>query len=135
MNMTPENAKDKRASSALKVEGVNGLKIRDLSIKWTEDQTEEKWQSALVLKNVSDFVIDSFSGRQGLKNGTAPAILLNNVSDGVVRESRASADTNVFIHLEGSDSKDIALRDNNVKNAKKMVTYGDKALAKAVTTQ
>lgn len=132
MYMTPENAKDKRASHALRVEGVKGLRIRDLAVKWSEENEEEGWQSALVLKNVSDFVIDSFSGRQGLKSGTAPAILMDNASDGVVRESRAAADTHTFIHVQGSDSMDIILRDNYVKKAKSEVTFAEKGLAKGV---
>ena len=132
MFMNPENVKDKRATDALKIEGVQGLKIRDLSVKWTEDETEEKWQSALVLKNVSDFVIDSFSGRQGLKNGNSPTILMEDVSDGILRESRATQDTNTFILVDGSASKDIILRDNNFNKAKKGITFANKGLMKAV---
>ena len=132
LSMVPENAKDKRASHALKIERVKGLKVRDLSIKWDDDQPEEKWGSALVVKNVSDFVIDSFSGRQGLKNGNAPAILMDDVSDGILRESRAPENTNTFVHITGSGTKDIILRDNHVKKAKKDVTFGDKSLAKVV---
>jgi polygalacturonase len=132
MYMTPENARDKRASHALKIESVNGMKIRDVTVKWTEDQTEENWQSALTLKNISDVVIDSFSGRQGLKNGNAPAILMDNVSDAIVRHSRAPIGTNVFFHVQGPDSKDIILQNNYVKNAKKIISYADKSLSKAV---
>lgn len=131
--MTPENAKDKRASHALKVERVNGLKIRDLTVKWSEEATEEGWQSALVLRNVSDFVIDSFSGRQGLKTGSAPAILLDNVAEGIVRDSHAPPDTNTFIHIEGSGSRDIILRNNQVTKAKSEVTFANKQLSRAVS--
>lgn len=133
MHMTPENAKDKRASHALKIEGVDGLRIRDLSIKWGEEKPEEKWGSGLVLKNVSDFVIDSFSGRQGLLDGAAPAILLNNATEGIIRHSHATDGTNVFIHVEGSESKDIIVRDNYTRKAKKEMTFGDKNVSKAVS--
>lgn len=130
--MNPEDAKDKRASDALKIEGVQELKIRDLAVRWTEDETEEKWGSAVVMKDVTDFDVVSFSGRQGLKKGSAPAILLNNVSDGVLRDSRAVADTGTFIHLTGAASKDIVLRDNLVAKAGREITFGEKALEKAV---
>src|SRR5690606_13203892 len=53
--MNPENAKDKRASDALSIQGVKGLMIRDMAVRWSEDKTEEGWKSALVLRNVSDF--------------------------------------------------------------------------------
>ena len=133
MHMTPENASDKRVSHALRIEGVNVLKIRDLSVKWADENPEQKWQSALFLKNVSDFVVDSFSGRQGLKDGNDPAILMDDVSEGIVRESRATADTNTFIHLQGSGSRDIILRDNHVKKAKKEITFADNNVSKAVS--
>jgi len=135
MYMEPENAKDKRASHAMKIEGVNELKIRDLSIRWTEGETEAKWESALHLKNVSDFVIDSFSGRQGLKTAASPAILLENVTEGTIRDSRALPGANTFIHVEGGASKDILLRDNRVKDARKGITFGDKVNAKAVSSK
>jgi polygalacturonase len=133
MYMTPEDAKDKRSSNALKIERVNGLKIRDLSIKWDEENPEEKWESALALINVTDFVIDSFSGRQGLKSGDAPAILMESVAEGVVRESHAAPNTNTFIHLKGEASRDIVLQDNYLKKARKEITFGDKNASKAVT--
>lgn len=133
MYMTTENAKDKRSSHALRIEGVNGLRIRDLSVNWAEEEPEQNWQSALALKNVSDFVIDSFSGRQGLKSGSAAAIVMDNVRDGIVRECQAVAGTNTFIHVEGAASRDIVLRDNYVKKAKKEITFADKNSEKAVS--
>ncbi|MGC1240690.1 MAG: glycosyl hydrolase family 28 protein [Chryseosolibacter sp.] len=129
--MTPENAQDKRASHALQIERVSGLKIRDLSVEWSEDKPEEGWQSALVLEHVSDFVIDSFSGRQGLKDARAPAIHLNEVADGIIRESRATPETGTFIHVEGATSGDIILKDNYLMKAKKDLTFSKEA-AKAV---
>ena len=132
MYMTPENAKDKRSSHALKIEGVSGLKIRDLSIHWLDEKQEEKWESALVLKNVSDFIIDGFSGRQGITRGDSPAILLEDVSDGIVRDSRAEPGTKAFIHLQGKASSDIILRDNFLKHAKSEITFARKDLERAI---
>lgn len=131
--MTPENAKDKRSSHALKIERVHGLTIRDLSVHWTEEQTEEKWGSALVLKSVSGFDIASFSGRQGLKASAAPTIHLENASEGILRDSRAAAGTGTFLHLAGSGTKDILLRDNRLSKARQDITFESKSLQKALT--
>lgn len=130
--MNPENAKDKRSSDALKFERVQGLMIRDLSVGWTEEQTEEKWGSALVLKNVSDFDIASFSGRQGLKGSATPAVRFENVSDGVLRDARAVAGTGTFLHLSGAGSQDIVLRGNLLSKADREITFENKSLQKAV---
>lgn len=133
--MNAENAKDKRATDALKIEGIRGLTIRNLSINWQENQTEQKWQSALVMKNVSDFDIDAFTGRQGLKNGEAPAILMEDVTDGILRNSRALADVHTFVHVNGSASGDVTLRDNRISKTQKEVTFQDKNLAKKIKTE
>jgi hypothetical protein len=48
--MNPEDAINKRAIHALKIENAGSLKISDLSVDRTEDEVEKKWQSVLVLK-------------------------------------------------------------------------------------
>ena len=132
MSMLPENAKDKRASDAFRIEQVNGLKIRDLTVKWNEPEIEGKWESALVLKNVSDFAVDSFTARQGLKDGKFPAILMENVSDGIVRESKAMTGTQTFLHVRGDQTKGLILRNNYLKKAKTPVTFENNNLKKSV---
>ena len=82
--MNPEDSKDKRSTHALQIDGVKGLKMHNLSVNWAEE-TEKKWQSALALKNVSDFVIESFEGRQGMKDNEEPTILLDNCREGIIR--------------------------------------------------
>ena len=131
MYMMPENAKDKRASHAIKIEAVKGLTLRDVTVKWSDEEPEEKWGSAIVLKNVSEFSIDSFAGRQGLRNANAPAIVLEDVADGIIRDSRALADTHTFIHVAGSGSREITLRNNHTRNAKEEVSL-DKNASKAI---
>jgi hypothetical protein len=128
-----ENARDKRATDAIRVENVKGLTLRDVSVEWNEQETEAGWQSALVLKNVRDFVIDTFSARQGLRNKDVPALVLDDSADGVVRNSRASEGTTTFMHVKGAGTKEIELRNNRIRKAKKSVTFENKEVKKAVT--
>jgi hypothetical protein len=121
MFMEPEDAIDKRSSHALLFENINGLLIKDMTIKWNEKDVEKNWQSALVLKNVSDFEIRSFSGRQGLVNGTSPAIFLENISDGLIAESKADAGCRTFIGVSKAESKNVLLRNNNTVKAEKAI--------------
>jgi hypothetical protein len=130
--MQNEDARDKRATDAIRIEAVTGLKIRDLSVNWSEEMPEKKWQSALVLKDVTEFEINAFSGRQGLKTGDAPVILLENTNDGTLRDSRAAEGSGVFVQVEGDRSGDIVLRNNNIKKAAKEIVFGAGALKKAV---
>jgi len=121
--MNPEDAIDKRSSHALVIEDVRGLFIQNMTIKWDEENTEKNWQSALVLKNVSDFEIRSFSGRQGLIDGSSPAILLNSISEGLIAESKAETGCKTFIRVSKAESKNVILRNNNTTNAFKPVSY------------
>jgi hypothetical protein len=120
--MIAEDAKDKRSSHALQINGVEGLKIRDVSVKWAAE-AEPKWQSALVLRNVSDFVVDSFTGRQGLNNGTDAAIVLDGVTDGVIRNSKALEGTNTFVHVKGNPENFVSFKDNETRKARKAVSF------------
>jgi hypothetical protein len=130
--MEVEDAKDKRASDAIRIENVRGLKLRDVNVEWNEKETEPAWQSALVLKNVSEFTIDTLSARQGLKDKDVPAIILENCAEGVVRNSSATNGTDTFIHVKGAHTKDITLQDNKTVNAKKPISYENDGVKKAV---
>lgn len=130
--MRPEDYISKRATHAMEVVNVKGLKIRDLSIDWMESRPEKKWGSALVLKDVSEVEIVSFSGRQGLKEDFAPAILLDNVTDVLIRDSRAATGCNDFIHLQGEDNRDIVMRNNNAKKAIRYITFENEKLKNSV---
>lgn len=130
--MDVENAKDKRATDAMLIENVKGLQLRDVSVEWNEKDTEPAWQSALVLKNVQDFTVDMFSGRQGLRDKDVPGIVLDNSTDGVVRNSYATDGTATFIHVQGTATKDLTLRYNRTGKAKKSVTFENDGVKKAV---
>jgi hypothetical protein len=132
--MDVEDAKDKRATDAIRVENVKGLMLRDVSVEWNEKETEAKWQSALVLKNVSNFTIDTFSARQGLKNNDVPTLLIDSCVDGIVRNSSAREGTITFIHVDGAETKEIEVRNNRTRKAKKLITFVNDEVKKAVTT-
>jgi hypothetical protein len=117
--MTPEDAKDKRSTHAITISDVKSLFIRDLTVRWDEEEPEKEWQSALVLDNVSDFEIRSFYGRQGLINGDSPAIDLRNISEGLIAESKAEAGCGTFIKVSREEKMRLVLRNNNTAKARK----------------
>lgn len=135
LKMLPEDAKDKRATDALQIEQVNGLVINDLSVEWPEQETEQKWRSALVIKDVSGLRMDAFSGRQGLLSASDPAISLQNVSDVIIRDSEASKGTGTFIYVAGNASNDIVLSHNFLRRARQPVSFEDPGLEKSVDIQ
>ena len=74
ITMLPENAADKRATHALYLEHVRGAHIRDLSVRWSEEAVEPKWQSALMLRRVSEFEVRAYR-RAGLGRESAAIVL------------------------------------------------------------
>jgi hypothetical protein len=125
--MEPENTPDKRATDAIHVERADGLTLRDVSVAWSEDKTEQKWQSALFLKDVARLDVDTFSGRQGLRTGTAPAMVLENVADGVLRNLRAAEGTGTFIEFRGARTRDLWVHSNELKKARRPTAFSGEA--------
>jgi hypothetical protein len=130
--MDAENAKDKRASDAIRADIVKGLKLRNVSVRWAEDQPEPAWASALTLRNLTGLDIADFSGRQGLKGSSAAAIRLEDVSGALIRDSRADPGCGTFLEVRGPKTADIRLRTNDLRNAAKPVAWQNESLKKAV---
>lgn len=123
--MEPEDAADKRATDALQAEKVNGLKLEDIDISWSEDHAEHQWRSALALQDVTDFIIDDFSGRDAPQSGSA-AIILNHTREGVVSNSRAKEGCNVFVAIRGGDPRTVHVANsNNMSRAAKPIALSD----------
>jgi hypothetical protein len=101
ITMLPEDVPDTRASDALRISRVRGLRLRDLSVRWAEDREQASWRSALILERVSDFDVTGFVGRQGLRLGDQPAIGLDDVSHGTVREARALEGCRRLVQVRG----------------------------------
>ena len=130
--MMPENAIDKRATHAIAVEHVRDLTIRDLSVRWSTEAVEPKWQSALVLRRVSSFVVDGFAGRQGLPTAKSPAILLEDAASGTLTNVRGTHGCQTLVHVRGEATRDINVRDARVPEGASVITYEADALRPAV---
>jgi len=135
MYMEPENAVDKRATDAIRIENVNGLKMRDVTVKWATEGAEPKWASAALFRNVTDLELANFTGRQGLKSSTTPAVVLENVAGATIHGSRADTGCGTFIEVRGKASKSIALRDNDTNAAVKRIVFENDAVRNQVTAK
>lgn len=135
MFIDPEETPDQRMTDAIRAEGVDDLKIRDVSVSWAEEKTEPKWGSAIYLKDITGLEIDSFAGRQGLKTGAAPVIVLDNVVDGVLRNLRAAEGSGTFLEFRGAGTKDLWVHTSNLKKASRPTAFVDGARAASVIVE
>jgi hypothetical protein len=132
LTMLPENAPDKRADDALVIESVRGVRVRDLSVRWGEEGTEPKWRSALVLRKVSDFDVDGFTGRQGLPGANAAPILVEDVDRGVIRNSEATAGSRCLVHVGGVATRDVTVSGSRVPSGVVVATFERPNLGRGV---
>ena len=132
LTMLPENAPDKRADDALFIEFAGGVRVRDLSVRWGEEETEPKWRSALVLRKVSDFDVDGFKGRQGLPSSSAAPILVEDVDRGVIRNSEATEGSRRLVHVGGVAARDVTVSGSRVPSGAVVATFERSDLGGAV---
>jgi len=123
ITMLPEDAADKRATHALVLDGVRGVKLRDLSVRWAEEGAEPKWGSALVLRKVSDFDVDGFDGRQGLRSANAPPILIEDAEQGAIRNALATVGARKLVHVAGRTARAIDVSGSRVPADAAVITY------------
>jgi hypothetical protein len=122
MFMQPENTADKRATHALHVECVRGFHLRDFSVRWEDVNPEPKWGSALYLNDVDDFDVEGFRGRHA--HGGA-AIVAENTTRGVIRNSRAADGCATFLEVRGERTKGLSVFANETSAAgRKLVVTG-----------
>ena len=132
ITMLPENAVDKRATDAIRLEHVRGARIRDLSVRWSGDAAEPKWQSALVVRRVSEFEIDGFVGRQGIRDASHPALLVDACEQGTIRNARATDGCRRLVHVQGLATRDIAVSGCQVAGDTSAVSFEPPAVERAV---
>jgi hypothetical protein len=132
ISMLPENAVDKRATHALRLEHVRGARIRDLSVRWSDEAPEARWESALVMRRVSGFEIAGFAGRQGRRDGTHPALLLDDAEDGTIRNARATDGCRRLVHVRGRSTRNIAIDGSQVPAGAAAVTFDTADVKRAV---
>ncbi|MHC1765282.1 MAG: glycoside hydrolase family 28 protein [Verrucomicrobiia bacterium] len=81
VRMLPENRPDKRATDALVFQGIDGLTLRGVEVDWDQANPEPKWRSALVLRDVSDLVLEDFHGMAARLDGSVPGLVKENVTE------------------------------------------------------
>ena len=105
------------ADHALKFRWAKNLRLTNVEVVWDKPALE-KWQSALVFEDVSGLVLDGFTGRQAWPERDTPAVVFKNVTDAVVRNSRALEGTKTFLKVSGKGGREIILTGNDFRRAK-----------------
>jgi hypothetical protein len=106
-----------KAVHGLTFRQVKNLTLKDVEVFWSEP-VSTGWQSALSLEEIKGLVLDGFVGRQAKIGAAAPAVMLHDVEDAVIRNSRALEGTGIFLRVTGKRTRDIVLDGNDLRKAK-----------------
>ncbi|MGA2269187.1 MAG: glycosyl hydrolase family 28 protein [Bryobacteraceae bacterium] len=130
--MQPENKPDKRATRAIWIQNVKDCRLRDVRVRWEEEQTEPKWASAIFAKAVGYLDIDGFVGRQGLRGSDLPVMDLQDIAGGWIRGCRALPGSGTFFRIGGSATKQLRFGANELTNARQAFSPLDGSLEKLI---
>ncbi len=131
---TDPSAPYDQAEDALHFKYAKNLRVSDVTVSW-EKPSLPAWQSALAFENVADLEVDSFAGWAAWPEKNAPAILLDQVTRAVIRNSRAVEGTGLFLKVTGPDSRNIWFHGNDLRQANKGCQLDKTVKARAVRTQ
>jgi hypothetical protein len=106
-----------KAVHAIEFRWAKALKLKDVEVIWDEPGSE-KWESALYFQDVQGLELDGFVGRQAKLETEMPAVVLNQVEDAIIRDSKARQGTSVFLRIMGDKSRGIYLLGNDFRQAK-----------------
>jgi hypothetical protein len=73
--MLAENLPDQRATDALVFQNIDGLILRDVAVDWDLEKPEPKWGSALVLRDITNLVMQGFRGEAARADRSVPAVV------------------------------------------------------------
>jgi hypothetical protein len=80
VKMLAEDQPDKRATDALIFQGIEGLTLREVAVDWDREKPEPQWGSALVLRDISNLVLQNFRGQAARPDGPLPAVVEKDVT-------------------------------------------------------
>jgi len=104
------------AEHALDFRDVRNVKLKNVEVFW-EEPSLPAWKSALYLENASRVEIDGFAGQPAWPEQKAPAVLLKQVSNGLVHNCRALGG-GTFLKVMGADTRQIDVEHNDFSKAK-----------------
>jgi len=91
-----------------------------------------KWESGLAFEEIRGPILDGVTAGQAPGAASAPAILLHQVEDAIIRDCRAAEGTGTFLLFSGEGTKNILLERNDFRKARLPYSFVSGALAQAL---
>jgi hypothetical protein len=111
------NAAYDKAVHGLFFKQARDLRLRDVEVVW-EGPGSTKWESGLAFEEVRGLILDGVRAVQAPGAESAPALVLRQAEDVLVRDCRAAVGTGTFLLFSGEGTKDIVLQRNDYRKAR-----------------
>ena len=122
----------KKGGTALTLENARNFRMKDLEIRW-EGASTDLWQTALLVQDTQDLILDGISARQAQEEGQEAAIVLRNISGARILNCQAQAGTGTFLEIHGEKTAGILLMQNDTRKARKPLLVSEEVGTAAVT--
>ena len=106
-----------KAVHALTFKQAKNLKLRNIEVIW-DNPEYDRWKSALYLEDIQGLELEGFQGRPAKQGAEDAAVVLNQVEDAQIRQSKALSGTLVFGEIRGERCRGIDLVGNDFRQAK-----------------
>jgi hypothetical protein len=106
-----------KAVHAMQFRWARNLKLKDVEVAWDKPASDQ-WESALYLEDIQRLDLEGFSGRQAKTGTEIPAVVLNQVKDAIIRNSKPSEGSSLFLQVNGNKSRGIVLTGNDLRQTK-----------------
>jgi hypothetical protein len=93
------------------------LKVRDLEVTWDKPESSQ-WQSALYFQEVQGLRLDDFVGGPAKLQTDIPAVVLDQVEDATICNSKARPGTQVFLKVKGPKTRHVYLVGNELRDVR-----------------
>ena len=119
------------AQQALGFRWARNLKLKHVQVVWDKPKLE-RWKSALEVQDVTGLELDGFAGQSAWPEKDTPVVVFNRVAQAVVRYCRALVESPLFLRIQGQESCDIRLEENDFTQARIPWQAGPEVQAGAV---
>ncbi len=123
-----------KGEHALIVDNARNIRLKDVRIDWDAPGATQ-WRSTLVVEHTQGLTLAGVSARPAPGSDDAPAVVLRNVEDAVVRNCQAQEGTDVFLRVEGRATRDVLVCENDMRRARTPVQVADDAHPGSVQQQ
>ncbi len=106
----------KKSPVALTINHARNVKLQDVEIGF-DAPSNDHWESALVVHDVQGLTLDGVTARQAPNGTAAPAVVIRNVQNAVVKNSQAAEGTGAFLQVAGEATRDVVLWANDLRQA------------------